>query len=184
MNTTRRKLLTHILEGLAVTLVLLDIAVYFAVLRPLQDRVREEQTRHRQARATLAPVQKRVEKLETYASKLPTADGQIGQFLKKHVPPRIRAYSTAYGLVATLAEKSGVQLTAEGYKLEPEHKNPNPLQWLRVEVGADGRFNDLMDFAHRLESGDEFLLIRNVAFDLGDKGQPSLRLAADLYVTP
>jgi len=184
MTMTRRKLVTRILEGLAVTLVLLDVAVYFAVLRPLQDHVRDEQSRHRQALATLAPVQKRVEKLQTYASKLPTADGQIGQFLEKHVPPRSRAYSTAYGLVAKLAEKSGVQLTAEGYRLESEHKNPNPLQWLRVEVGAEGGFNNLMDFAYQLESGDEFLLIRNVAFDMGDKGQLSLRLAADLYVTP
>jgi Tfp pilus assembly protein PilO len=184
MNMARRKLLTRVLEGLAVTLVFLDIATYFAVLRPLQDRVQEEQTRHRQARATLAPVRNRVERLQKYASELPTADGQIAKFLEKHVPERRSAYSTADSLVAKLAEKSGVQLTAVGYKPESEHKNPNPLRWLRIEVGAEGGFKNLMDFAYGLESGDQFLLIRNVAFDMGDKGQPSLRLAADLYVTP
>jgi len=184
MNMTRRKLATRILEGLAVTLVLLDIAIYFAVLRPLQERVQDEQARQRQARATLAPVQKTVDRLQKYASELPTADGQIGQFLEKHVPKRKSAYSTADSLVAKLAEKSGVQLTAVGYKQEPEHKNPNPLRWLRIEVIADGDFRNLMDFAYQLESGDDFLLIRNVAFDIGDKGQPSLRLAADLYVEP
>jgi Tfp pilus assembly protein PilO len=184
MNMTRRKLVTRILEGVAVTLVLADIAAYFAVLRPLQDRVQEQQIRHRQARVTLAPVQKGVEQLQKYASELPTADDQMAQFLEKHVPPRQRAYSTADGLVAQLAAKSGVQLTAVGYKPEPEHKNPNPLKWLRIEVSAEGGFKNLMDFAYSLESGDDFLLIRNVAFETGDKGQPSLRLAADLYLAP
>jgi Tfp pilus assembly protein PilO len=182
MNMTRRKLVTRILEGLAVTLVLLDIAAYFAVLRPLQDRVQGEKTRHRQARATLAPAQKRVEQLQKYASKLPTADGQLGTFLEKHMPNRKSQYSTADKLVATLADESGVQLLGVSYKPEPEHKNP--LQWLRIEVSAEGGFKSLMDFAYDLESGDDFLLIRNVAFDMGDKGLPSLRLAADLYVTP
>jgi len=184
MNRNRRKLLTRLLEALAVTLVLLDIAAYFAVLRPLQDRAQEEKSRHRQARVTLAPAQKRVEQLQKYASKLPTADGQLAQFLDKHVPPRRQQYSTAEKLLATLSEKSGVQLMGLGYKAEPEHNNPNPLRWLRIEVSMEGEFTNLMDFAHELESGDYFLLIRNVAFDLSDKGQPSLRLAADLYTMP
>jgi len=184
MNMTRRTLLTRILEGMAATLVLLDIGVYFAVLNPLQHHVEEERTLHWQARATLAPVQNRVARLQKYASELPTADGQIGQFLEKHVPPRQRAYSTADTLIAALAGKSGVQLTAVGYKPESEHRNPNPLRWLRIEVIAEGGFKNLMDFAYGLESADEFLLVRNVGFETGDKGQPSLRLAADLYMTP
>jgi len=184
MTINRRKLLTHVLEALAATLVIGDVALYFAVLRPLQDRVREEQEHHRQARVILTPEEKRVERLDQYDKELPTAKDQIGAFLDKHVPPRHQQYSTADKLVADLSEKSGVQLTALGYRAETEHKNPNPLRWLRIEVTAEGEFKNLMDFAHQLECGDDFMLIRYVSFDTGDRGQPNLRLAADLYVAP
>jgi len=184
MNINRRKLLTRALEGLAVTLVVLDIAAYFAILRPLQSRVQDANLRHQQARVNLVPVEKRVNQLEKYAKELPTADGQLAQFLDKHVPGRRQQYSAAEKLVARLSEKTGVQLTGLGYKAESEHKNPNPLRWLRIEVSMEGEFKNLMDFAYQLESGDDFLLIRYVSFDMGDRGQPSLRLAADLYTVP
>jgi Tfp pilus assembly protein PilO len=182
MIATRRKLLVSILEVLAVVLVLLDLVVYFGVLSPLKDRVQSEQKRHSESSASLAPEQSRVALLARYASELPTADTQVHEFLKKHVPSRQRGYSTATGLVSKLTEGSGVQLTGIGYKLEPAHKNP--LEWLRLDVSVEGGFKSLLDFAHGLESADAFVVIRSFTLDLGEGPGLNLRLGADLYMTP
>ena len=182
MSATRRKLFVSILEGLTVVLVLLDLVVYFAVLSPLKDRVQSEQKRHIQTRVSLAPEQSRVALLARYASELPTADTQVHEFLEKHVPSRRRGYSTAASLVSKLTEESGVQLTGIGYKLEPEHKNP--LEWLRLDVSVEGGFKNILDFAHGLESADDFVVIRSFTLDLGEGSSLNLRLGADLYMTP
>ncbi|HEV2423831.1 MAG TPA: hypothetical protein VGZ29_03280 [Terriglobia bacterium] len=182
MSLTRRRLLSRSLEVAALALVLLDSTAYFAFLRPLKNRLLEERTRRVGVHLSLLRESKRVNTLQRYVSELPAADAEISQFLEKHIPTRTRAFSTADTLVAQVSQKSGIELTGVAYK--PEIASKNPLQWLRIDMDAAGRFNNLMDFLQQLQSGDDFLLFRSFGFEVREDGKLSMHVAADLYLTP
>jgi hypothetical protein len=180
-SATKRKW-TRALEIAALSLVLLNGVGYFAVLRPLESHVEVERNRRTWLRLDLVKEQRRVSILQQYVSELPAADAQVGQFVGKHITPRQRAFSTADTLVAKLSQKTGIELTGVSYK--PETTNKNPLQWIRIDLEAEGAFNNLMDFLQQLQADDDFALIRSFGLDAKDKGKLSLHLGADLYLTP
>jgi len=182
VTVSQRKQWTRGFGLAALSLLLVNWVGYFVVLRPLENRVEAVRSRRIWLQLDLAKERKRVSTLQQYVSELPAADAQVGQFVEKHIPPRQRAFSTADTLVAKLSQKSGIDLTGVAYKPETTHKNP--LQWIRIDLDAEGGFNNLMDFLQQLQSGDDFALIRSFGLEVKDKGKLSLHLGADLYLTP
>jgi len=182
MAKLRRKTLYRVLEAAALGLAALDLVVYVAVARPLQDAVKSQQERFSEIRRQVRLSEARVVRLQGELAALPVTSKEMKQFLTDHVPPRRRSYSRAAGLVHKLTQDSGVQLKQVAYRLDPNTKEP--LERLGILVNVEGPFESLLRFMHSLETTDNFLLVRGIIFQPGDNGGLALRLLAELYVAP
>ncbi len=183
MRKIRRKALIQIIEKVAVGLVLLNAAVYFALVQPLSKRLEVEQQRFAAKRHQVREEQRRVSRLEKFQAALPGTDDKIKVFLRNHVPPRRRGYSHAARLVEQLTQKAGLQLSAPvAYRLDSPRDEP--LQRLRIEVSVAGPFPSLLNFAHALETASDFIVLHDFTFEPSEGGMVTLRVGADLYLMP
>jgi Tfp pilus assembly protein PilO len=182
MARITRKKLARVIEAVALSLAGLDLLVYLAAARPLASAVASKQQEFSASRHSIRASELRLAKLSKSLTELPSTDEQVKQFLSDHVPPRRRGFSRAAGLVRQITQDSGVQLTAVSYRLETEGKEP--LQRLGVQVNVRGPFQSLLHFTHALETAKDFVLVRGLALQPGEGGALTLRLVADLYVTP
>jgi type II secretory pathway component PulM len=71
MRKSRRKTVTRILEGVAVGLVLLDVVLYFALVRPLRSMRSAEQARYSATRERIRELTLRAARLEKFQTALP-----------------------------------------------------------------------------------------------------------------
>jgi hypothetical protein len=106
----------------------------------------------------------------------------LEDFTTNRAPSRREAYSTAAHLVDKVADAAGVKVTTRAYRLYSEHKDP--LEQLVIDMSVQGSYAGLLKFAHALETAKEFILIREFTITAGEGGVLSLRLGADLYLTP
>ena len=180
MRSRQRKTLILALEILAVLLIVVDMGIWIGVARPYEDNLQTEKILLRNAAYQKAQAEVRVARLEKFQGG--DADVALAGFLEQHMPARRSSFSKAAGLVRKLTEESGVQLSGVSYRLT-RGKN-EPLARLAVDVNVHGPFNNLMDFAHALETTREFVLLRGFTLEGGDGGSLALRTSAELYVTP
>jgi len=182
MRQSRRKALIRVVERAAIALALLDVVVYFAVVRPLRSLRTNEEIRHAATRERLREVSARVERLEQFQATVPQSEEQLKVFLSKYVSSRRQGFSRAARLVRRLTELSQLQLASIAYKLDPSQNEP--LRRLGIELEVDGPFPSLFKFAHALETTSDLLLVREFAFEPGEGGILVLRLGIDLYLKP
>jgi len=182
MRKSRRKALIRVLEKVAVSLVLLDALLYFALVRPLRGLRNAEEAEFSAMRVRLREARARVAQLEEFQAEVPGADEQLEGFLSEHVPSRRQGFSRAARLVRELVDKSGAQLESISYKLGSEADDP--LRRLGLEINIEGPFESLFEFAHALETGSELVVVRSFIFEPREGGTMGLRLAADLFLKP
>lgn len=160
----------------------LDVVVYAVFVLGLGRRIvaaqqlRDAQFRHARSQ------EKRIQRLEKFKASLPDAQEQLAQFEKQHVPTRRRGFSRAAQLVREVAQESGVQVSGVAYKLDSD--TTQPLERLSITVSVEGPYRSLVRFAHGLETGDDFILVRDFNFQPRESGNLSLRLTSDLYLLP
>jgi hypothetical protein len=182
MSRSRRHALTRIVESAAVGLVVLDVLLYFALVRPLRTLRAAEEARYGVVREQVRDLNLRTARLERFRGALPETEKQLGVFLRNHVPSRRQGFSHAARLMRRLTEQAGLRLAGLGYKLEsPEN---DPLQRLGMEVEVEGPFPSLLDFAHALETAGDFIVVRDFTFEPAEGQVVTLRLGADLYLKP
>jgi hypothetical protein len=177
-----RKTVTPVFEIAALALVLLDIGLGFSAAW-FGRRLDAEKELLASTVRQVAEEKSRVSRLEKFQAVLPGAATQVKQFTSDHIPPRQEVYLKAAHLVRLLADKSDVHLTGVGPKLEPTHDDVF-FQRLGLEVTADGAFENLVRFGYGLETGSDFMVLRNFTFTSGEHGKLSLHVLADLYMTP
>ena len=182
MRKSYRKALIRLLEKVAVSLVILDALLYFALVRPLRALRDAKEAEFTTMRARLREARARVAQLEAFQAEVPGADEQLEGFLKGNVPTRRQGFSRAAHLVRELVGKSGAQLESISYKLGSG--GDDPLRTLTLEVEIEGPFESLLDFAHALETGDELAVVRNFNFQPREGGTMGLHLVADLFLKP
>ena len=181
MRKSRRQIVIRIIEVVGLGLVALDVAFYLAAYRPLGSMIAAEQQQYSVARERVRDQQARVARLEKFQAALPQAGEWLGDFRDHRTSPRRRGYSTAAHLVRKLADAAGVQPPSVIYR-PPAHNNP--LERLGLEINTGGSYPGLLKFAHALETANDFILIREFNWAAGENGMLSLRLVADLYLTP
>lgn len=182
MSRSRRHVLTRIVESAAVGLVVLDVLLYFALVRPLRTLRAAEEARYGVVREQVRDLNLRTARLERFRGALPETEKQLSVFLRNHVPSRRQGFSHAARLMRRLTEQAGLRLAGLGYKLEsPEN---DPLQRLGMEVEVEGPFPSLLDFAHALETAGDFIVVRDFTFEPAEGQVVTLRLGADLYLKP
>jgi Tfp pilus assembly protein PilO len=162
--------------------VALDLLVFFAVYRPLGDKLEAETRRHAELRQTVRNQQVRVDLLKKFEAALPQVGKGLQDFVTKRTPSRREAYSTAGHLIYKVADDAGVKVTTVVYRLDLEHHDP--LERLALDISAQGPYVGLLKFSHALETANDFILVRDSSFTPGDNGAITLRLGAELYLTP
>lgn len=182
MGKSRRKTLVRIVEGVAVGLVLLDVVLYFALVRPLRSMRTAEEVRYSATREHVQELKVRAARLEKFQTAVPETEDQLSAFIRSHIPPRRQGFSRAARLVRRLTEQAGVELSGVAYKLDSAADDP--LERLGIEVEVEGPFPSLLNFSHALETASDFIVVREFAFEPAEGGGVALRLGADLYLTP
>jgi Tfp pilus assembly protein PilO len=172
----------RIVEAVGLGLVVLDAVLYLAVYRPLGSLVASEERRYADARQRAREEQVQVERLKKYQAALPQADERLKDFTSNHAPARRRGFSAAAHLIREVADGSGVQPGSVAYRLDT--KRGDPLERLELEINVTGSYTGLLKFVHALETAHDFILVREFSFAQADNGALSLRLLADLYLTP
>lgn len=183
MRKSRQRKVLRTLEIAAIGVAVVDLVLYFALVRPLADAARSERSEFAVTGQRIRNEEARVEFLRTSLATMPATDEEMKQFLSQYVPPRRRAFSRAAGLLQKLAEQSGVQLSSVGYH-PPDAALKQPLERLGIQVDVEGPFSKLLAFTHALETGSDLIVLRGFSFEPGDGGVLGLKLAADLYMTP
>ena len=182
MRRNLRQTATRVFQVTGVSLVLLDVLLYFFVYQHTQSQLSSELQQFASLRQSIFDGEARIERLNTYREALPETGKKLASLVEDHAPPRRQAYSQASDLVRRIAEKSGSQLVKVGFKMD--EKVSGPLQRLGIMIDVEGSFPALLKFAHGLETSSDLLLIRSFSLAQGKDNPLELRLAADLYLTP
>ncbi len=182
MSRTRRRTLIRVVEAVAVGVLLLDLVLYFALVRPLRNLRAAEEARYSAARVRVRELRVRTERLEKFQAAVPQAEDRLGSFYESHIPSRRQAFSRAARLVRRLTGQAGLQLSSVSYKLGTSLDQP--LQRLGIEVEVEGPFAGLLNFSHALETAGDFVVVRNFDMHPAEGGVLTLRLDADLYLKP
>ena len=182
MSKSRRKTIVRIVEGTALVLVLLDLTVYFALVRPLRTMRTGEEASYAAARERLHDLKARAARLEKYQAAVPGAEGELSDFLKEHLPARRQGFSRAVRMVRELTGKSSLHLASVSYKLESS--KDDPFERLAVQVDVEGSYSNLISFAHTLETSSDLIILRDFSFEPAEGHVLALRLGADLYLKP
>jgi Tfp pilus assembly protein PilO len=183
VRKSRRQIANRFFEATGIGLVALDLVVFFAVYRPLGQKVDEAARHHTELRQTVRNQQIRVDVLKKYEAALPQAGKGLEDFATKRAPARREGFSTAAHLIHKVADASGVKVSTLAYRLDKEQKDP--LERLQLEINVQGPYAGLLKFSHALETANEFMLVREFTLTPGgENGALGLRLGADLYLTP
>jgi Tfp pilus assembly protein PilO len=183
VRKSRRQIANRFFEVTGIGLVALNLVLFFAVYRPLGQKVDEEDHHRTELRQTVRNQQIRVDLLKKFEAALPQAGKGLEDFESKRAPMRREGFSTAAHLIHKVADASGVKVSTLAYRLDKEQKDP--LERLQLEINVQGPYAGLLKFSHALETANEFMLVRE--FNLtpgGENGALGLRLGADLYLTP
>ncbi|MGA3328609.1 MAG: hypothetical protein ABSF45_29520 [Terriglobia bacterium] len=184
MRKSRRQIVNRVIETTGVGLVVLDLLVFFAVYRPLGDKLDVEARRRTELRQTVRNQQLRVDLLKKFEAALPQAGKGLEDFTANRTPSRREAYSTASHLVYKEAEDAGVKVSTLAFR-PIERGHSDPMQRLELEMNVQGPYAGLLKFSHALETANNFILVRDfILAPGGDNGALGLRLGADLYLTP
>jgi Tfp pilus assembly protein PilO len=183
VRKSRRQIINRIVETTGIVLVALDLLVFFAVYRPLGNKLEAVGRGQEELRQAVRNQQFRVDLLKSYEAALPHAKEGLQEFTTNRAPSRREAYSTAAHLIHKAADAAGVRLSTTAFHLELQHKDP--LERLGVEINVQGPYASLMKFSHALETANDFILIREFTYTPGgENGAVDLRLVAELYLTP
>jgi Tfp pilus assembly protein PilO len=182
MQKQRRRTIRRFIERAALVVAALDIVIYAAVVRPLHAHVVRTEEAFDQVRLATLKSRANVARLERERNLLPQTDQDLKAFLASHVPSRRWGFSEAERLVRRLTDKSNVQLASVDYKLRSGASQP--LDRLGVQVTVTGAFPDLLKFSRSIETASDLILVRDFSFTAGGAHDISLRVDADLYLTP
>jgi Tfp pilus assembly protein PilO len=164
-------------------LVALDLLVFFAIYRPLGNKTAMEESRYSGLRQTIRDQQLRVDRLDKFQAALPQTGKGLEDFMTHRIPPRREAYSVAAHLVHKEGDAAGVKVLTMSYHLDSEHHD-EPMERLALDITLQGPYAGLLKFSHGLETANEFLLVRQFFLIPGENGALSLRVSADLFLTP
>jgi len=182
LRRSRHQIVARVFQIVGVSLVLLDVLLYFFVYRYTQQQLSSEQQQFAALRQHILEGETRIELLKKYREALPETGKKLASLEREHTPPRRQAYSQASELVRRIADQSGAQLAKVAFK--EDRKASGPLLRLGILIDVEGPFPALLKFAHGLETASDLLLIRSFNMAESEEGAIQLQLAADLYLAP
>ncbi|MGH9345396.1 MAG: hypothetical protein ACRD19_16740 [Terriglobia bacterium] len=182
MSQQRRKKWAEKAAKVILVLVILDILAYAAMERPLSSLVVRKQDQFTGARLEWQRQRENLALLQKRVAALPVERRQIQAFVDHHIPARREAFSRAATLIENLTQRSQVELSA--IKYTPDKPGGGPIGRLNLDTSVKGSFENLLGFAHALETANDFIVVRSFKFAAEDGGVLALHVNADLYLTP
>ena len=182
MRRNRRQIVTRVFQVAGISLVLLDVALYFVVYRQTQSQLSSEMDQFASLRRRIFDGEERIERLTKYKSSLPDTGKNLTALIEDHTLHRRTAYSQAFKLLRLVAQESGAELGKVEFKRND--KIGGPLLPLGAAINAEGTFPQLLKFAHGLETANDLLVIRSFRITEGEDTPLQLRLVVDMYFTP
>ena len=159
---------------------LVNLAVYALVVRPLGVRSATAADRALAARASLAAAERDLEAARALVAGKTLAEQELSTFYDKVLPADLSAARRmTYAPLPALARRANVRYDASRSAIE-QVKNQR-LGRLRISMLLQGDYDDVRQFIYELETTPAFVIIDHVMLAQGDPDQPlalSLELSA------
>ena len=182
MTRHRRKVLMRISEAVAIGLVVLNLVLYFALVRPLRNMRVSAESGYSAARGRIQEARARVVRLEQYRVDVPRSESELREFLAQHISGRRQGFSHAARLVRKMSEDSKVRLTGVSYKLTGPGEDP--LARMGLDFDVDGAFPDILRFTHALETSEDFIAVRSMSLSPAESRAVGVHVSTELYLKP
>jgi len=182
LRRNRHQTVTRVFQIFGISLVLLDVLLYFFVYRQTQSLLSSELEQFESLRLRIFDGEARIGRLTKYKDGLPETGKNLAAVIGDHTLHRRQAYSQAFKLLRQVAEKSGAQLGKVEFKRND--RAAGPVLPLGAAINVEGSFPALLKFAHGLETANDLLVIRSFNMVEGEDTPQQMHLVVDMYFTP
>jgi Tfp pilus assembly protein PilO len=181
MSRSKRKALIRVAERVALSVFALAVLSYGVLILGFQNRIQAADHSRVELLRQHQQMGKRVKRLKQFRASLPDARKVLEKFEQDRVPSRRQGYSRAAHTIHDIAQRSGVDISAVSFKLDSRHRDP--MDRLGITLTAEGLYPSLIQFARKLETTSDFIVVRDFSLQQGDGSALALRLSADLYLS-
>ena len=158
-----------------VTVLLLNVGLYLAVIYPLSMKVTANEQSAQVARDAANAARREYEAARNTVSGKAAADAELKKFYSEVLPPDVSAAQrVTYLKIQQLAQKSNV--TYERASNEVTRDQDSTLGKLSTTVTLSGQYRDIRNFIHQLETAPEFLILETVSLSQGADASSGLNV--------
>ena len=158
-----------------VAALLLNAALYVAVVYPLSTRVANGERDANAARTARARAQSEYDLARATILGKDSADAELKKFYEAVLPPDFSAARRLlFGTIEQAAGAAGVKPANETY--DTTEPRDSKLQKMTATVDVVGDYRNIRRFIHGLETAPEFIVLENVALTQGDRSQQTLNV--------
>jgi Tfp pilus assembly protein PilO len=152
--------------------VLLNIAAYLFVVRPLALKSAGVADRAIAARQALALAERDLAAARALVTGTSRADEELATFYEQVLPAdQNSARRLTYLTVYHLARKMNVKFLDRKYEVEPPKRDARTGR-LKIRTELQGDYENLRQFIYALESAPEFVIIDDVTLSQNDAAKP------------
>jgi hypothetical protein len=153
----------------------LNLAVFAAVVYPLSRKVAGGQQEARNAAAALAAARTDYEAARATVTGKASADAELQKFYGAVLPPdQSEARRITYGKIDKLATAASVQAGQQVYEVKQE-RDSDLAKWTATVV-LTGEYRNIRRLIYELETAPEFLILENVALSQGQERDRGLNV--------
>ena len=164
-----------------VTVLLLNVGLYLAVIYPLSMKVTANEQSAQVARDAANAARREYEAARNTVSGKAAADAELKKFYSEVLPPDVSAAQrVTYLKIQQLAQKSNV--TYERASNEVSHAPDSTLGKLSTTVTLSGQYREIRTFIHQLETAPEFLILETVALSQGTEKSAALAVTVKVSI--
>jgi Tfp pilus assembly protein PilO len=158
----------------------LNIALYVAVVYPLSVRARSTEGRAQTAAQALQAAQREDSAARGIAEGRDRADAALKALYSDVLPAGFaQATQITFLRLAQLAEQHNLEPARRSF--EPERRKGSSLARIRITMSLQGNYEDIRRFIYQVESGTDFIVIDSVALRQGT--EPGSALTLDLNLS-
>jgi len=154
---------------------LLNIALFLAVVYPLSIKVANGERSAQAAEIALTAARKDFESARSTVSGKQAADAELKKFYGEVLPPdESDARRITYANINPLAKKATVHY--ERAPLDGTQERDSTLGKLTTTITLSGEYRDIRRFIYELETAPQFLVLENVALSQGAEASTALNV--------
>jgi len=154
---------------------LLNIALFLAVVYPLSIKVANGERSAQAAETALTAARKDFESARSTVSGKQAADAELKKFYGEVLPPdESDARRITYANINQLAKKANVHYERASY--EGTQERDSTLGKLTTTITLSGEYRDIRRFIYELETAPQFLVLENVALSQGAEASTALNV--------